>query len=138
MDVKIKQEYNPIDIKQEEKAVKIKQEQKPINVKKEIVKELHKRNFKRSNIITKGIDYLWQAELVEMDSGKLKGISKINKGFKYLLTLIDEFSKFALFVSLKDKSISNIMNAFEIVLKELVSKHTDEGREFYNKYFNNW
>ena len=35
------------------------------------------------------------ANVVGVESGNLKGISKINKGYKYMITIIDVFSKFA-------------------------------------------
>ena len=39
---------------------------------------------------TTGIDDLWQADLVNLSS-----ISKYNDGYKFLLTVIDVFSKYA-------------------------------------------
>jgi hypothetical protein len=36
-------------------------------------------NFPRRNVITHGINDLFQADLVEMDSGNLKGILKLIK-----------------------------------------------------------
>ena len=38
-----------------------------------------------------------------MDTGQLKGISKINKGYKYILNVIDTFSKVAWSIPVKDK-----------------------------------
>ena len=85
----------------------------------------------------KGIDDLWQADLVEMDSGTLKGISKLNKGYKYLLTIIDVFSKYAWAVPVKDKTGVNVTKAFKDVFKIRKPNHiqTDQGKEFYNKEF---
>ena len=40
-------------------------------------------------------------------------ISKLNKGFRLLICLIDIFSKYAWFVSLKDKKDITIANAFQ-------------------------
>jgi hypothetical protein len=65
-----------------------------LEIKEGIIEELHKPvriNFQRRAVMTLGIDDLWQADLVEMDSGSLKGIYKINKGYKYLLTVTDVF-----------------------------------------------
>ena len=70
--------------------------------KRQVVDELHKparRNFKRRHVIIKGLDDLWQADLVEMGS-----YSSQNKGHRYLLTVIDAFSKFAWAVPVKNKS----------------------------------
>ena len=45
-------------------------------------------------------------------------ISKINKGFRFLLCVIDIFSKYAWVVPLKDKKGISIVNAFQKILKE--------------------
>jgi hypothetical protein len=72
-----------------------------------------------------------------MDSGTLKGVSKINKGFKYLLTVIDVFSKNAFAVPVKDKTGSSITKAFKGILNNRKPNNiqTDQGKEFYNKEF---
>ena len=64
----------------------------------QLLKELHKparRNYKR-HVDIRGIDETWQADLVEMLPYK-----KENKGYKYILTIIDIFSKFAWAVTIK-------------------------------------
>ena len=45
-------------------------------------------------------------------------ISKFNKGFRFLLCVIDIFSKYVWVVPLKDKKCVSIVNAFQKVLKE--------------------
>ena len=45
-------------------------------------------------------------------------ISKFNKGFRFLLCVIDIFSKYAWVVPLKDKKGVSIVNAFQKVVKE--------------------
>ena len=45
-------------------------------------------------------------------------ISKSNKGFRFLLCVIDIFSKYAWVVPLKDKKGISIVNAFQKILKE--------------------
>ena len=44
-------------------------------------------------------------------------ISKFNKRFRFLLCVIDIFSKYAWVVSLKDKKDVSIVNAFQSILK---------------------
>ena len=54
--------------------------------------ELHKpikRNFTRRRVIVNHIDEIWAADLVEMQQ-----FSKWIKGYKYLLMVIDVFSKY--------------------------------------------
>ena len=45
-------------------------------------------------------------------------ISKFNKGFRFLLCVIDIFSKYAWVIPLNDKKGVSIVNAFQKVLKE--------------------
>ena len=45
-------------------------------------------------------------------------ISKFNKGFRFLLCVIDIFSKYAWFVILKDKKGMTIVNAFQKIIND--------------------
>ena len=64
-------------------------------------------------------------------------ISKFNKEFKFLLWVVDIFSKYSCDISLKDKKVIIITNAFQNNLD--VSNHNsnkiwvDKGCEFYNR-----
>ena len=66
-------------------------------------------------------------------------LSKFEKGFRFLLCVIDIFSKYALVVPLKDKKGTSSVNAFESILKQLNRKPNkiwvDKGSEFYNSFF---
>lgn len=105
--------------------------------KEAIVNEIHKtarKNFRRRNVILKGIDDLWQADLIDLQKFK-----QFNNGYKYILVVIDCFSKYAWSVKVKSKSKSDITQAFEKVLTQS-SRHpnnlqTDMGTEFYNQEF---
>ena len=59
------------------------------------------------------IDKIWAADLIDMQA-----FSKDNNGIKYLLTVIDIFSKFVLIVPLKGKTGQEVANAFSRILKE--------------------
>ena len=63
-------------------------------------------------------------------------ISKFNKGFRFLLCVIDIYRKYAWVISLKDKKGITITNAFQKILKESNRKPNkiwvDKGSEFYN------
>ena len=65
--------------------------------------------------------------------------SKFNKGFIFLLWVIDVFSKYAWVVPLKNKKGITITNAFQKILKESNRKPNkiwiDKGSEFYNSSF---
>ena len=68
--------------------------------------------------------------------------SKHNKGIRYLLCVIDLFSKYAWFVPLKDKKGVSIVNAFQSILKKSNRKPNkiwvDQGSQFYNNVFKKW
>ena len=58
-------------------------------------------------------DKIWGVNLANMQL-----LSKFNKGFRFLLCVIDIFSKYAWVIPLKDKKGISIVNAFQIILKE--------------------
>lgn len=101
-----------------------------------VVNEIHKgarKNFPRRSVILKGIDDLWQADLID-----IKSYHKDNKGFKFVLVVIDAFSKYAWAAPLKTKTKTEVSLAFEKVLKEgrtPTNLQTDMGTEFYNDIF---
>ena len=68
-------------------------------------------NFPRNRVIVTRIDDQWQADLVDISS-----LARFNKGYKFLLTCIDVFSKFALVVPLKNKSGETLVNGFQSIL----------------------
>ena len=45
-------------------------------------------------------------------------ISKFNKGYRYLLHVVDIFSKYAWVIPLKDKKGVSIVNAFQKILND--------------------
>ena len=69
-------------------------------------------------------------------------LSKYNKGIKFLLCVIDIFSKYAWVVPLKDKKGVNIVAALQSILKQPNRKPNkiwvDKGSEFYNASFEKW
>ena len=82
----------------------------------QLAKELHKpitRNFKKRTIHSRFKNNIWGADLADMQL-----ISKFNKGFRFLLCVIDIFSKYAWVVPLKDKKGVSIVNALQKFLKE--------------------
>ena len=76
-----------------------------------------------------GVNSLWQMDLMEMIP-----YAKINKGYKYILTCIDVFSRYARAIPIKTKSAKDVSEAIQIMLKDTHPKdlQTDLGKEFYN------
>ena len=66
----------------------------------------------------------------------MQAFSKENNGIKYLLTVIDIFSKFVWIVPLKRKTGQEVEHAFSKILRERkpCKVWVDKGKEFYNKY----
>ena len=63
---------------------------------------------------------------------KQTGPANQNDNHKYILTVVDELSKFAWVVSIKDKSGKTITEAFELILSSIKPKLllVDKGLEF--------
>src|SRR6218665_3848228 len=74
----------------------------------------------------------WAADLVDMQA-----FAKDNDGFKYLLTVLDTFSKYGWIVPLKDKIGKSTADGFAKTLESSGRKPgkvwVDKGKEFYNK-----
>lgn len=105
----------------------------------DLVNELHKPirlKFKRRHTVVKGIDDLWQGDLAEMTN-----YSQINRSYKYILVVIDCFSKYLWTRPLKNKTMDEVSTAMADIINtdHRCPKHfqTDFGTEFYNKKFNN-
>ena len=76
------------------------------------------------------------------DLGDIQLISKYNKKNRFLLCIIDLFSKYVWVVPLKDKKGVTIVNVFRSILNSSKRKPNkmwvDLGSEFYNKSFKKW
>ena len=96
--------------------------------------------FRRERIIPLYKDETWSADLIDKSS-----LSKYNNNYKFILTVIDIFTKYAWAIPLKNKSGLSITNGFKLVLGENPQGSSqprqpeklwvDRGSEFYNKTF---
>lgn len=105
------------------------------DAKRQVVEEIHRPariNFQRRRVIIKSLDDLFQADLVEM-----LPYSSVNNGYKYILVVINCFSKYVYAIPLKSKQGREVTVAMEKVLKQQSPKNlqTDGGREFFNEHF---
>ena len=91
-------------------------------------KPLRKR-FRRRRTYAKGINDLFQADLVDMSA-----LTRYNDGYRFLLCCIDVFSKKAWVVPLKNKAGESVKCAFENIFEEQKCNmiQTDKGTEFLN------
>ena len=106
----------------------------------ELADELHKpvkRKFQRRQVLVNEIDDVWATDLVEMQEWK-----SVNNGYRYILNVIDCFSKYAWSVPLKDKMGKTVLDAFQCIVKTSNRKPkyiwVDEGKKFYNKDMTAW
>ena len=113
---------------------------KSIPQNEQLVEELHKpiiRKFRKREVYSAFKDNIWAADLADMQL-----ISKFNKGFRFLLCVIDTYSKYAWVAPLKDKNGVSIVNAFQSILKKSNRKPNkiwvDKGSEFYNRSMKSW
>ena len=90
--------------------------------------------FPRRRIIVGGPHHQWQADLVDVSS-----FSSENSGSKYLLCVIDVFSKFAWVKAIRSKRGEEVSRAFEDILNQAgtapMALQTDKGGEFRARTF---
>ena len=81
----------------------------------QLADERHKaiiRKLKKRKVYSAFKDNIWGADLADMQL-----LSKYNKGIRFVLCVIDIFSKYAWVVPLKDKKGISIVKAFQSILK---------------------
>ena len=105
--------------------------------KKEIVKEIFSpviKKFQRIQIQTHYKDECWSIDLIDRSN-----LSKYNKNYKFIFTIIDNHTKYAWAIPLKDKSGKSTTTALKsLIEKEKRKPHkiwSDRGKEFYNTTF---
>lgn len=104
-------------------------------LKKQPAYTLHRQARKRFSVrhyIVHDIDEQWQADLAEMQD-----IASKNNGYRYILTVIDIFSRYAWARPLKSKRGEEVAAAFRDIFREgRIPKRiqTDQGREFENRH----
>lgn len=98
---------------------------------------LHKparKNYVRRTVLAREPGYQWQSDIII-----LKRFSKHNKGYGYLLSVIDIYSRFGFIKPMKRKSGLETTQNFEEILEaaDKTPKHlqTDEDRAYLGKNF---
>ena len=94
-----------------------------------------RQHFPTLPVMVFSIDEQWVADLIEVIN-----IAKSNRSYRYLLTVVDVFSKYAWVQLVKSKSGQDVTTAFEKILKrsqgwQPQNLQMDDSKEFYNKYF---
>jgi hypothetical protein len=98
--------------------------------------ELHKpvrRYFRKRRVLVGGIDAVWAVDLIDMQH-----YAKDNDNFKFILAVIDVFSKFGWMRVLKNKTGIEVAHALNEIITSSGRKPKqvwcDKGTEFYNKH----
>jgi hypothetical protein len=96
------------------------------------------RNFQRSRVIVAGLDDQWEADLAD-----LQEYAEDNDGYKYLLFVMDVFSRYAWVQPLKSKKAPEIVQAFKNILEENGERYpdrlrTDAATDFTSSTFQNF
>ena len=96
--------------------------------------------LRRERIIPLYKDETWSADFIDKSS-----LSKYNNSYKFILTVIDIFTKYSWAIPLKKKSGLSINNGFKTTLSEgplgdsdsrkTENSLVDRGSEFYSKTF---
>ena len=102
--------------------------------KQQLTRELlkPKRNrFPRRRIFSPNVDSIWTMDLLDIHQ-----LSRQNKNFRYILVVLDIFSRFAWARPLKDKTGVSVARALEDIMTTSGRKPykiwSDRGTEFYN------
>ena len=94
------------------------------------------KNYETNKTMIKSIDDTWSSDLLDMNDYGIKN----NKGYRYILNVVDNFSRFGWTIPLKNKYAQSITDAFSQIIKTSRRKpnllETDDGKEYVNKIFN--
>ena len=108
-----------------------------MNEKKEIAKEIFSpviKKFQRIQIQTHYKDECWSIDLIDRSS-----LSKYNKNYKFIFTIIDNYTKYAWAIPLKDKSGKSTTTALKSLIekakKNLIKFGQIEVKSFIIKHF---
>ena len=104
----------------------------------EIYSKPPRKNYPTNKIVYNRTDEIWSIDLADMIDYKISN----NKGFRYILIIIDNFSKVLWAIPLKNKYSQTITNEFSNILTKSKRKplklESDRGAEFYNSMFQNF
>ena len=101
----------------------------------EIYSKPPKKNYITNRTNVYYIDDIWSLDILDLkDYGP-----KNNRGYRYVLVIIDNFSKYGWTIPLKNKNAQTIKDSFENILISSKRKpnliESDRGKEFYNDIF---
>ena len=102
----------------------------------EIYSKSPNKNYETNKTMIKSIDDTWSSDLLDMNDYGPKN----NRGYRCILVVVDNFSKFGWTIPLKNKYAQSITDAFSQIIKTSRRNpkllETDDGKEYVNKIFN--
>ena len=102
----------------------------------EIYSKPPKKNYPTNKTKIKSFDDSWSSDLLDMKDYGIKN----NKGYRYILVVFDNFSKFGWTIPLKNKYAQSKTDEISQTIKTSRRKpnllETDDGKEYVNKIFN--
>ena len=106
--------------------------------KKDLTTELLKskrKTFQRRRIFSPDVDHIWTMDLLDIHR-----FSRQNTNFRFILVVLDVFSRFAWARPLKDKTAKSVANSLQDIITTSGRKPkkiwSDKGTEFYNSTVN--
>ena len=98
----------------------------------EIYSKPPKKNYNANKTDVYYIDHIWSLDILDLkDYGP-----ENNRGYRYVLVVIDNFSKLGWTIPLKNKNAQTLNDSFENILINSKRKpnlsESDRGKEFYN------
>ena len=101
----------------------------------EIYSKRSRKSYPTNKTDVYHIDEIWSLDKLDLK----EYVPKNNRGYRYVLVIVDNFSKFGWTVPLKNKNAQTIKDSFENILISSKRKpnliKSDRGKEFYNKTF---
>jgi len=108
---------------------------------KQDVYTLHRpirKRFARNPYTVNNVMDVWECDLVDV-----RALGRFNDNYKYILSVIDVFSKFLHLVPLRSKTGTAVASAFTSIFKDSSSRRRrrpvwvrmDKGKEFLNTHF---
>ena len=94
-----------------------------------------KKNYPTDKTDVYHIDDIWSLNFLDLEDYGAKN----NRGYRYVLVIVDKFSKFGWKIPLKNKNAQTIKDSFENILISSQRKpnliESDIGKDFYNNIF---
>ena len=104
----------------------------------EIYSSPPRKNYPTNKVVYNHIDEIWSIDLADFSDYKTSN----NEGLRYIIVIIDNFSKYLWAIPLKNKYSQTITREFSNILTQSkrspIKLESDRGAEFYNSIFQNF